>query len=130
MIVDSSALIAILLREPEAESYATALARHSVRISAATLVEVRIVVEAKAGPTARRRLDALLRLVGAEIVAVDEEQATIAADAYRDFGRGSGHAASLNFGDCFSYALAASTGEPLLYKGDDFGHTDIRTAVE
>ena len=130
MIIDTSALFAILADEPERESFTRAIAeaRHP-RISAATLVEARVVVEVRLGPRQRRRLDALLRTLEIEVVPFDEEQAAIAGDAYRDYGKGSSHRARLNLGDCYSYALASQTGEPLLYKGDDFVHTDLRPAV-
>ncbi|WP_163542465.1 type II toxin-antitoxin system VapC family toxin [Occultella kanbiaonis] len=129
MIVDTSALIAILVGEPAARTFARALAESEVKISAATLVEARAVVTSKLGPTHLRQLDALLRETQVLVVPFDEQQAAVAGDAYRDFGRGSGHPARLNLGDCFSYALAATTGEPLLFKGRDFNHTDLRSAV-
>lgn len=123
-------MFAILANEPERELFTRTIgeADHP-RISAASLVETRVVVEARLGPRQRRRLDALLRTLQIEIVPFDEEQATIASDAYRDYGRGSGHPARLNLGDCYAYALASQTGEPLLYKGDDFSHTDLRAAA-
>lgn len=131
MIVDTSALVAILAGEPEAPAFARALAgARRPRISAATLVEARIVIESRLGPVQRRRLDALLREADVEVVPFDEHQAAVAADAYRDYGRGRGHPARLNLGDCYSYALAAVTNEPLLFKGDDFAHTDLRTAIQ
>lgn len=130
MIVDTSALFAILAEEPEAPKFRRAIVEaQRPRISAATLVEARVVVEARLGPRQRRRLDALLRESHAEVVPFDEEQATIAGDAYRDYGKGSGHPARLTLGDCYAYALASQTGEPLLYKGDDFSHTDLRSAA-
>ncbi|WP_147916631.1 type II toxin-antitoxin system VapC family toxin [Ruania zhangjianzhongii] len=129
MIVDTSALIAVLLGEDDAPVFARLLAARPVRISAATLVEARIVIESRVGPAARRRLEDLLHTIQAEVVPVDEEQAFVASEAYRDYGRGSGHAAGLNFGDCFSYALATTRREELLYKGEDLGHTDIRRAA-
>ena len=131
MIIDTSALFAILAEEHEAPAFRRAIAESPrPRISAATLVEARVVVEARLGPQRRRRLDALLRESRAEVVPFDEEQATIASDAYRDYGKGSGHPAQLNLGDTYSYALASQTGEPLLFKGEDFGHTDLRRAVD
>lgn len=129
MIVDTSALLAVLLGEDEAPTFAQLMAARSVRISAATLVEARIVIESRVGAAARRRLEDLLHTVQAEVVPVDEEQAVVASEAYRDYGRGSGHAAGLNFGDCFSYALASTRRDELLFKRDDFGHTDIRRAA-
>ena len=126
MIVDTSALIAVLLGEPEAAGLAEAMATRPVAISSATLVEARIVVESKTGSRGRRRLEELLETVRAEVVPVDERQAMLATEAYRDYGRGSGSPARLNFGDCFSYALAMARREELLFIGDDFGHTDVR----
>jgi ribonuclease VapC len=130
MIVDSSALLAILRAEPEAASCAQALAAaEDRRISAATYLETAIVIDGSREPIASRRLDELLREADVRIEPVTEEQARIARHAYRDFGKGSGHPAQLNFGDCFSYALAKATGEPLLFKGNDFLHTDLRAAL-
>ncbi|GAA4846025.1 type II toxin-antitoxin system VapC family toxin [Actinomycetospora corticicola] len=130
MIVDSSALVAILRREEDAERYARALAASArTRLSAATYLEVAIVIDGHREPVLSRTLDALLQTAAIEIVDLTARQAEIARQAHRDFGRGSGHPAKLNYGDCFSYALAIETGEPLLYKGDDFVHTDVRSAV-
>ena len=130
MILDSSAVVAILNGEPEADAMEVALvsARHR-RVSAATLVELYVVVDGKRDPVRSARLDEILVRSDVQIVDVTAEQAHIARAAYRDFGRGSGHPARLNFGDCFSYALAKVTGEPLLFKGDDFAHTDLTPAV-
>jgi ribonuclease VapC len=131
VIVDSSAIIAILAGEPEASAFSSALESAShVAIAAPTLVELHVVADRARDPRARSALDDLLRAVDPEIVAFTVEHATIAREAHRNFGRGSGHRARLNFGDCFAYALAKATGQPLLYKGDDFGHTDIRSALE
>ncbi len=131
MIVDTSALLAILHDEPEATACIRALyAAPSCRISAATFLEAGIVVDSARSPVPSRRLDDLLRQAGVIIEPVTEEQARIARAAYRDYGRGSGHPARLNFGDCFAYALARATGEPLLFKGNDFIHTDITPALE
>lgn len=130
MIVDSSALIALLFDEPESAEIATELTRSAAnRISAGSYVETSIVIDGRRNPVVSSRFDALLALHSIIIEPVTAEQATIARQAYRDYGKGSGHAASLNYGDCFAYSLAKVTGEPLLYKGDDFGHTDIRGAL-
>ncbi len=128
MIVDTSALLAILRAESDAVAFADAIAAEegAVRLSAATFVETAIVIDASRDPVASRGLDELLVQAGIVIEPVTETQARMARDAYRDFGKGSGHRAQLNFGDCFAYALAKATGEPLLYKGEDFSHTDIR----
>lgn len=131
MIVDSSAIIAILAGEPETSAFSSALeAASSVTIAAPTLVELYVVADRARDPRARSALDDLLRAVDPEIVAFTVQHATIAREAHRNFGRGSGHPARLNFGDCFAYALAKATGETLLYKGDGFRHTDIRSALE
>ena len=130
MIVDTSALIAILRDEPDAMAYARAIANAAIRrISAATFVETAAVIDASRDPIASRRLDDLFREARFAIEPVTEAQARIAREAYRDFGRGSGHPARLNFGDCFAYALAKAMNEPLLFKGDDFTRTDITSAV-
>jgi ribonuclease VapC len=128
--VDTSAIIAVLLGEDDAESMVGALASNAgdVGISAATLVETRIVAEAKQGTAAAADLRTLLTAIDADIVAVDADQADIAAAAWMRFGRGR-HPAALNFGDCFSYALAKSLGAPLLFKGNDFAQTDIASAL-
>lgn len=131
MIVDTSALIAILRDEPDAEAYAVALAAAAApRISAANYLETGIVIDMSGDPVASRHVDDLVARAGVEIATVSADQATIARAAYRDFGKGSGHAAQLNFGDCFAYALAKSTDEPLLFKGADFGHTDMVDALK
>ena len=130
MIIDSSALIAILRNEPEAMTCARAIeAASRRRISAANFVESAIVIDGSRDPVASRRFDDLVKEAQLVVEPVTEVQARIAREAYRDFGRGSGHPARLNFGDCFSYALARATGEPLLFKGDDFAHTDIAPAL-
>jgi ribonuclease VapC len=130
MIIDTSALIAILRDEPEAAACAEAIetAPHR-RISAANFVEAAIVIDGARDPVASRRFDDLVNEAQSVIEVVTEVQARIAREAYRDFGRGSGHPARLNFGDCFAYALARATGEPLLFKGDDFTQTDIAPAL-
>ena len=129
MVIDTSALIAILFAEPDAETFETAIADASVRIiSAATLVETSIVVEARYGEEGGRELDLLIYKAHVDIAAVTPEQAHLARRAFRQFGKGR-HPAALNFGDCFSYALAQSRAEPLLFKGTDFAKTDILTAL-
>lgn len=126
MIVDTSALIAILRAEPDAPVHAEAIASAAApRISAVNYVEAAVVVDAVRDPIASRRFDDLIAEAGLSIEAVDAGHAELARAAYRDFGKGSGHPAQLNFGDCFAYALARESGEPLLFKGDDFGHTDV-----
>jgi ribonuclease VapC len=130
MIADTSALIAVLKGEPEAVVFKAALLRSpSVKVSAATYLEACIVVDGFKSPILRTRFDAILEETGIEIEPFTAEQARIARQAYRDYGKGSGHPAQLNFGDCFSYALARAKREPMLYKGDDFAHTDIRSAL-
>lgn len=130
MIVDSSAIIAIIKNEPEARAFADAIeAAKVVRISAASYVESRIVAARYKDPILSSRLEEILENPGLLIEPVTAKQALIAWEAYRDYGKGSGHPANLNFGDCFSYALAREKREPILYKGDDFVHTDLRSAV-
>jgi ribonuclease VapC len=130
MIVDSSAIMAILNGEPESRSFAIALASaKNARMSAGTLIELSLVIDRLRDPVSTSWLDPFLARSRVEIVDVTAQHAKFARDAHRDFGRGSGHPARLNFGDCFSYALAKTTGEPLLFKGDDFGHTDLTSAV-
>ena len=128
MIIDTSALIAILRAEPDAAVYAQAIEQSSRRLlSAASFVETAVVIDGSRDPVASRRLDDLLREAAIVIEPVTEAQARIAREAYRDFGRGSGHPAQLNFGDCFAYALARASGDALLFKGRDFTHTDVST---
>jgi ribonuclease VapC len=125
MIVDTSALLAILFQEEDAQRYANAIAgAEPALISAATLVEAGIVLDCKVGPEAVQDFNVLIERAGIEVVPVDAEQAQIAIEAYRHYGKGN-HAAGLNFGDCFAYALAKLTGVPLLFKGEDFSKTDI-----
>jgi ribonuclease VapC len=127
MIIDTSAVIAILNNEPEAVGIAEAIEQaRERRISAVNYVEAAAVIDNNHDPVASRRFDELLREADVVIETVSENQARIARAAYRDFGKGSGHPARLNFGDCFAYALAKAKGEPLLFKGDDFGRTDVR----
>jgi ribonuclease VapC len=129
MIIDTSVVIAILRDEPDAPKFARAIeAAKDRRISAANFVEAAAVIDGSRDAVASRRLDDLFREARLEIEPVTAAQALIAREAYRDFGKGSGHPAKLNFGDCFAYALAKDSGEPLLFKGRDFGHTDIARA--
>ncbi len=130
MIIDASAIVAIALDELTADDLiATIVEADSPAMAAPSFLEACIVIDSRRNPAAGRRLDALMRTAGIQVVSFTADQAVIARQAYRDYGRGSGHAANLNLGDCFSYALAADRGEPLLYVGDDFGHTDIRSAL-
>ena len=128
MIVDSSAIVAVLLREADADDLANKLtAVLPLRMSAATYLEVSIVMESKGGPRAGYELDDFIAKTEIEIIPFTIEQAETARIAWRRFGKGN-HPARLNFGDCFSYALAKTTGEPLLFKGNDFSQTDIEAA--
>lgn len=128
MIVDTSAIIAILRDEADAPEISKALQQAAKRrISAANYVEAAIITDSNRNPILSRRFDDLLREGDIVIEPVTAEQARIAREAYRDFGKGQ-HRAGLNFGDCFAYALARVSGEPLLFKGDDFRHTDISGA--
>jgi ribonuclease VapC len=132
MIIDSSVVMAILLREPDAEHFeriieATFEQRIPRRISAASILGCEIVSRRRLGDPGSTKLDNLLTLLRAQVAPFDADQLRWARFAAITYGRGQ-HAARLNFGDCFSYALAKSTGEPLLYKGGDFAHTDIATA--
>lgn len=130
MIVDTSALVAILKQESGWETLAELLDMSpDTSISASTYVELCIVADRWRNPTLSSRVDELIEQFHISIESVTAEQAQIARQAYRDYGRGSGHAANLNFGDCFSYALARAKREPILFKGDDFIHTDLRSAV-
>lgn len=130
MIVDTSALVAILFDEPDAARYAQAIETAPRRaLSAASYVEAAAVVDRTGDPVVSRRLDDLLTAGSIAVEPVTVEQARLARAAYRDFGKGSGHPAALSFGDCFSYALARERGEPLLFKGDDFAHTDVPAAL-
>jgi ribonuclease VapC len=125
MIIDTSALLAILYLEADAEWFAEAIATTAERrMSAANFLEAAINIDARGDAEASRQFDNFIRHAQIEITDVTLEQAQIARQAYRDFGKGR-HKAGLNFGDCFAYALARKTGEPLLFKGNDFGQTDI-----
>jgi ribonuclease VapC len=128
MIIDTSAIVAILFNEDDAESYADAISgAETCRASAATFVEVSIVVEMQTKSAGSRQLDAFFRRAGIVIEPVTEEHAHLARQAFTDYGKGR-HPAGLNYGDCFSYALAKATGEPLLFKGKDFARTDLIAA--
>ena len=129
MVIDTSAVVAILRQESGAEGLLSRLtAAGSRRISAASLLETAIVLEGKSGERGGEQLDLFLARAQIEVAPVTEEQVRIARKAWRRYGKASGHAAQLNFGDCFSYALAHSLGEELLYKGADFAHTDVARA--
>jgi ribonuclease VapC len=131
VIVDSSALVAILRWEPERVEFIGLIsAAPSVAISAATYLETAIVIDALKRPDLSREFDTILSANYITVEPVTPTQAKIAREAYRDFGKGSGHAARLNFGDCLAYALAKEKSEPLLFKGTDFQHTDVRCARE
>jgi len=126
MVIDSSALVAIFLGEPERELYLSLIVKdHSRRVSAVSFVETGMVLEGRRGPVAQDELERFLARVAIEVVAVDPDQARSALAAWRKYGKGR-HPAGLNLGDCFSYALARSTGEPLLAKGEDFARTDLK----
>jgi len=125
MVIDTSALLAVLLEETSAPAVARAIEHAPLRLlSAATLLEASIVIEARKGDAGGRELDLLLYRAGVDVVDVDRNQAEIARRAWRRFGKGR-HAAALNYGDCFAYALAKSRDLPLLFLGDDFTQTDV-----
>jgi ribonuclease VapC len=131
MIVDSSALVAVITRESDWITFYDRMnLAKSLHISAASYLETAIVLDSRRDPAMSTMLDDVLDEVGMVIEPVTVAHAKIARQAYRDYGRGSGHPANLNFGDCFSYALARDKREPMLYKGDDFAHTDLRSAIE
>ena len=131
MIVDTSAIMAILRDEPGAGSFANAIAGARIRrVSAVNYVEAAAVIDGSRNPVASRRFDDFFREASFTVEAVTVEQARIAREAYKDFGKGSGHPAQLNFGDCFAYALAKAMNEPILFKGRDFKHTDLTSALE
>ena len=126
MIVDTSAIVAILYDEPDSALFVRAIADGDPRLmSAASYLEAAILIDRSADPVFRARLDDLLATLEVEVVPVTTEQARIARQAHQQFGRGSSHPARLNFGDCFAYALAKERNEPLLFKGADFAQTDI-----
>jgi len=125
MVIDTSALLAILQDEPERRAFNEAIGATEARsMSTATFVETSIVIESRYGPEGLKDLDSLIAKAAIGLVPVDADQAQIARTAFSQFGKGR-HPAGLNYGDCFSYALAKSLGEPLLYKGSDFAQTDL-----
>lgn len=129
MIVDTSAIVAILRKETEAARCADLLTNAArPRLSAASYLEAAIVIDGSRNHLTSQQLDALVEGAELSIEPVTESQVRIARTAYREFGRGSGHPARLNFGDCFAYALAKDTGEPLLFVGNDFAQTDVQAA--
>ena len=129
MILDTSAMVAILYREPEAVAFAQLIHdADTCRMSVASLIELTMVIESQLGSDGMRQAEAFLRRAGVTIEPVTIVQGELARQAFLDFGKGR-HRAGLNFGDCFSYALAKATGEPLLFKGNDFGQTDIKAAA-
>lgn len=131
MIVDTSAIVAMLQLEPEATAMLRLLSpRGDSKMSAGNYLECGIVIDKAKDPAASAGLDALIEKLKIAIVPVTHEHAKLARQAYRDFGKGSGHPAQLNFGDCFAYALATERGEPLLFKGDDFVHAGLKRIIE
>ena len=129
MVLDTSALLALLRDEPEAEEFRAAVEEDTTRlVSAATLLETALVIEVRKGEPGGRELDTLIHKAEVVVVPVDAEHVSEARRAYRRFGKGR-HAAGLNFGDVFAYALARTSGEPLLFKGDDFAKTDIGRVI-
>src|SRR5689334_8099642 len=128
MVIDTSAILAILQQEPEAVEFAQKIEVATTRlVSAGTILEASLLVERRCGKAGTSERDNFILRGAFELVPFDAAQASIAREAYRRFGKGR-HAAGLNFGDCFSYALAKAQGEPLLFKGDDFSRTDISVA--
>jgi ribonuclease VapC len=129
MIVDSSVIVAVLCKQDDYQIWTERLyaAVPTLKMSAATYLETCIVIDGRGDATASANLDRFLELLRVEIMPVTPQQATLGRSAYARFGKGSGHAAKLNYGDCFSYALAIDSDAPLMFKGDDFGHTDVRS---
>jgi ribonuclease VapC len=129
IVLDTSALVAILSDEPERRAFNLAIEKAAARfISAASLLELKMVLFARFGPQASNAVDAFIARADIRVEPVTAQSAEIAFDAFRRFGRGTGHPARLNYGDCFAYALAREKGAPLLFKGRDFGQTDIAPA--
>ena len=131
MIIDSSVLVAIVKDEPEAPAFEQIMqdTDQALRISAANWLEAAIVADGMRITELSLRFDRIVERTNLEIMAVTPEHTMIARDAYRAYGKGSGHKAQLNYGDCFAYALAVQTGEPLLFKGNDFAQTDVTAAA-
>jgi ribonuclease VapC len=130
IVVDTSAVVAIVAGEPEAEAIAEIMgSRNDFAMSTGTRLELGIVARAKWGGEGKARVEAVLSEMRISYPAFDERQMQLATEAHRRFGGGSGHPARLNFGDCFAYALARALDAPLLFKGDDFVHTDVRSAL-
>ncbi len=128
MIIDTSAVLAVLFSEPDARRYEDAIAKAwPRRMSVVALLETSMVLESRGGTAAGHELDLLLEKAEVELLPLTLEHANLARHAWRRFGKGS-HQAALNFGDCYAYALAKTTSEPLLFKGDDFARTDIEAA--
>ena len=129
MVVDSSALVAVLLNEPERRAFLARMLIERVKlISVASVLESAIVIEQRLGEAGVQRMDRYMERIGMKAVPIDLEQLALARTAFRQYGKGR-HRAGLNFGDCFAYALARQRNLPLLYKGGDFGHTDIMPAL-
>ncbi len=129
MTLDTSAILAILFGEPERDGFAAAVSEASVRlVSSVNALEAAIVVHARKGPPGGRELDLFLHIADIDVVSFTNEHLTIARQAYHRFGKGR-HRAALNLGDCCAYALSRHSGEPLLYKGDDFSRTDVHSAL-
>lgn len=129
MVIDTSAVVAILFGEPEGTAYATAIEQTTTRlVSAVTRVELACVIEGRKGEAGRAMIERFLALADIEVAAVTPQQAMAAIEAFRRFGKGR-HRAALNIGDCFSYALAKTANQPLLFKGQDFAQTDIEAAI-
>ncbi|WP_073974365.1 type II toxin-antitoxin system VapC family toxin [Erythrobacter donghaensis] len=131
MIIDSSAIVAIVWGEPEARAFTEAiLANGRAVMSAGNFLETGIVIDRDRNPVLSAKVDEIIARLAIEIVPVTPSQARIARQAYRDFGKGSGHPAQLNFGDCFAYALATERAEPLLFKGEDFVHAGLKRIID
>ena len=125
VVIDSSAILSVLFAEPDRDEILKTISNNECLISAGNYLETAIVVDSSKDPIAIRKFDALIKEGKIEILSVDQKQVDVARSAYRDYGKGSGHRAKLNYGDVFAYALAATTRRKLLCKGDDFCHTDI-----